>query len=59
VANAFISYFNTNNAYQVIEYNTALQCLSKKSFSLAGFEPGSTVSEVDAMSTVSRHQGNP
>jgi hypothetical protein len=32
--------------------------LSLKTYTLAGFEPGSAVSEADAMSTAPRHQGN-
>jgi hypothetical protein len=34
-----------------------LLCFPKKRYTLAGFEPGSAVSEADAMSTAPRRQG--
>jgi hypothetical protein len=58
---AFISPFEhtTNNAYQVdSRYTTALLWLPKKPYTLAGFEPGSTCPEGNAMSTAPRRQGD-
>jgi hypothetical protein len=37
---------------------TALLCFPPKTYPLVGFEPGSSVTEVDAMSTAPRRQGN-
>jgi hypothetical protein len=57
VANAFISPFNTqNNAFYVILYTTALPCLPKNLIPPRDSNPGSSVLEADAMTTVPRRQ---
>jgi hypothetical protein len=59
VQNAFISPFqHTNNAYLVdCWYTTAWLLLPKKPYTLAGFEPGSSVLVADAVSTMPRRLG--
>jgi hypothetical protein len=50
-ANGFISYYKPHNQH----YNTtALLCFSKKPYTLAGFEPGSSFPQADAMATAPR-----
>jgi hypothetical protein len=46
-------FFNT----QTMHIHTALLWFPKKPYTLAGFEPGSFIPEVNAMSTAPRRQG--
>jgi hypothetical protein len=50
--------FNTQTMH--IKSTTQQHCyvFPKKPYTVAGFEPGSAVSEADAMSTAPRRQGN-
>jgi hypothetical protein len=57
MANSFISYFQpTNNSYLVNYNTTAMLRFPKNPNTLAGFEPGSSAPEADAMSTEPRRQ---
>jgi hypothetical protein len=47
---------HTNNAYYVSQLRTQGQCYDFP-YALAGIEPGSSDTEVDAMSTAPRRQG--
>jgi hypothetical protein len=53
VADDFISQLNT----QTMHFESIILMFSKKTSTLAGFEPGSSVPEVDAMSTAPSNQG--
>jgi hypothetical protein len=47
-------YFNTQTMKSKSLYATALLCFPLKPYTLVGFEPGSSVPEVDVMSTAPR-----
>jgi hypothetical protein len=57
VANAFISPFNTQNAYKVILNTTALLCFPKNLIPWRDSNPGLLIPEAYSMATAPRRQG--
>jgi hypothetical protein len=50
-------YFNTQTMHIKSKTHNSIAMFFLKPYTLAGFEPGSAVSEADAMSTAPRRQG--
>jgi hypothetical protein len=51
-------FFNTQTVHSKSVVHNSIQQLPQKPYTLAGFEPGPSFLEADAMSTASRRQSN-